>query len=296
MDDITDILKRVRKLEIRTRKLVRESFSGEYLSSFKGQGLDFDDFREYQAGDEPRFIDWNVTARTGVPHLRQFHEEREMNVLLVVDVSQSMDYGSRHISKRRLAAEVAALIAFSALRNGDKVGLCLFADQPIKFMAPRKGRVQGLRILKEILSAEAPRQAPTSMPAVSQFLMNQLKRQSLVFMISDFLSDDFEKPLGVLSRKHDLVAIHTLDPAERELPDAGRITLRDPETGWLADVNSSNANLRMAFQKLTQRQREGLRGLMARLQVDYALLSTVGDYLPDLHKLFKSRGRRQFPS
>lgn len=289
---IEEIMARVRRLELRARRLVKDSFSGEYHSSFKGQGLDFDDFREYQHGDEVRFIDWNVTARMGTPFIRKFHEERELTVILAVDVSGSEGYGSQHLSKRELAAELAAVVAFSAQQNGDKVGLLLFAGEPFLYVPPGKGTRHVLRLVREILMA-SPADPRTSIPAACQFLIRTLRRKALVFLISDFIDQNLDKPLGTLARKHETIALHLVDPVEKNLPDVGRVALIDPETGWQTVVNTSNSNVRMAYAKLTRRQREGLRATFKRHGIDAAELLTDGDCLPALHQLFKRRARRR---
>ena len=200
-EQIEEMMARVRKLELKARRLVRESFSGEYLSSFRGQGLDFDDFREYQHGDEVRFIDWNVTARMNQPYVRKFREERELSVIIAVDVSGSADYGSVSLSKREVAAETAAVLGFSALHNGDKVGLLIFAKEPILFVPAEKGSRHLLRMIREILVAK-PETPGTSVAEACDFLVRTLRRKSLVFLISDFFSDPLEKPIGKLAKKH----------------------------------------------------------------------------------------------
>ncbi|MCX6846576.1 MAG: DUF58 domain-containing protein, partial [Verrucomicrobia bacterium] len=227
---IEEMLARVRRIELKARRLVRESFSGEYLSSFRGQGLDFDDFREYQHGDEVRFIDWNVTARMNQPFVRKFREERELSVVLAVDVSGSTIYGSESMSKREIAAEAAATIGFSALNNGDKVGLLIFAEEPILFIPPEKGTRHLLRMIREILVAD-PQNPATSIAAASDFLVRTLRRKSLVFLISDFIAPELDRPLGKLSRKHETIALRITDPLESKLPRAGKVVLIDPETG-----------------------------------------------------------------
>ncbi|MGA0845489.1 MAG: DUF58 domain-containing protein, partial [Luteolibacter sp.] len=206
-EQIEETMARVRKLELRARRLVRESFAGEYQSSFRGQGLDFDDFREYQHGDETRFIDWNVTARLNTPFVRKFREERECVVMLAVDVSGSADYGSLRWSKRELAAEAAAILGFSALHQGDKVGLMLFAGEPIMHVAPQKGSQHLLRMIREILVAKAS-QPGTSITAACDSLLRSPLRKSLVFFISDFHADALDQPLGRLAKKHETVALH----------------------------------------------------------------------------------------
>lgn len=291
-EQIEEMMARVRRLELKARRLVRESFSGEYLSSFRGQGLDFDDFREYQHGDEVRFIDWNVTARMNQPFVRKFREEREMSVVMAVDVSGSADYGSHSLSKRELAAEAAAILGFSALQNGDKVGLLIFAKEPVFFVPPGKGSRHLLRMIREILVARAP--APgTSIAAACDFLVRTLRRRALVFMISDFFSDPLDKPLGKLSRKHETVALTVQDPLEKKLPSGGRVVMVDPETGFETLVNTSNQNLRMGYEKLMRRQREGVATVLKKHGIDAAVLRTDGDSLSALHQLLKRRSRKR---
>jgi len=291
-EQIDEMMARVRRLELKARRLVRESFSGEYLSSFRGQGLDFDDFREYQHGDEVRFIDWNVTARMNQPFVRKFREEREMSVVMAVDVSGSADYGSHSLSKRELAAEAAAILGFSAIQNGDKVGLLIFAKEPVFFVPPAKGSRHLLRMIREILVARAP-EPTTSIGAACDFLVRTLRRRSLVFMISDFFSDPLDKPLGKLARKHETIALTVQDPLEKKLPKGGRVIMIDPETGFETLVNTSNSNLRMGYEKLMRRQREGVAAVLKKHGIDAAVLRTDGDSLPALHQLLKRRSRKR---
>jgi len=291
-EQIDEMMARVRKLELKARRLVRESFAGEYLSSFRGQGLDFDDFREYQHGDEVRFIDWNVTARLNTPFVRKFREERELSVILAVDVSGSADYGSVTLSKREVAAETAAVLGFSALNNGDKVGLLLFAAEPVLFVPPEKGSRHLLRMIREILVAK-PGHPGTSVSAACDFLIRSPLRKSLVFMISDFYSDPLDKPLGKLARKHETVALRVSDPLESKLPKAGKVIMIDPETGFETRVNTNNPNLRMAYQKLMSRQHEGAARIFRKHGIDFADLATHGDTLAELHRLLKRRSRRR---
>jgi uncharacterized protein (DUF58 family) len=286
------MMARVRKLELKARRLVRESFSGEYLSSFRGQGLDFDDFREYQHGDEVRFIDWNVTARMNAPFVRKFREERELSVIMAVDVSGSADFGSKHLSKRELSAEIAAVLGFSALQNGDKVGLLIFAGEPVMFIPPAKGTRHLLRMIRELLMAKPEKQG-TSIESACDFLIKSLKRKALVFMISDFHADVLDKPLGKLARKHETVALRVYDPLEEKLPKAGRVVMVDPETGFETMVNTSNHNLRMGYEKLMKRQSEGAASVFKKHGIDAANLSTDQDTIPALHVLLKQRGRRR---
>ncbi len=291
-EQIEEMMARVRKLELKARRLVRESFSGEYLSSFRGQGLDFDDFREYQHGDEVRFIDWNVTARMNAPFVRKFREERELSVVIAVDVSGSADYGSVSLSKREVAAETAAVLGFSALHNGDKVGLLVFAHEPILFIPPEKGSRHLLRMIREILVAK-PNKPGTSVSEACDFLVRTLRRKSLVFLISDFFSDPLEKPLGKLARKHETIALRVLDPLEAKLPKGGRVVMIDPETGFETLVNTNNPNLRMGYAKLMRRQLEGVSAIFKKHGIDSADLQTDGDTLAALHQLLKKRSRKR---
>ena len=289
---IEEVMQRVRRLEIRAKRLVNESFAGEYHSSFKGQGLDFDEFREYQHGDEIRLIDWNVTARMGTPFIRKFREERELSVILAVDVSRSSVYGSQHRSKRELAAEIAAVLAFSARDNGDKVGLLLFAAEPILFLPPAKGSKQILRSVREILTA-IPEKPGTDIASACDFLLTTLRRKAIVFLLSDFLDTEIRQQLGTLSRKHETIALRLFDPAEERIPDVGKVVLRDNEHGYERVVNTSNSNVRMAYQKLTRRHRQGVRAIFKRYGIDHASISTSSDYLPALHQLLKRHALRK---
>ena len=291
-DSIDEIMRRVHRLEIKARRLARETFSGEYHSSFRGSGLDFEDYREYQHGDETRFIDWNVTARKDTPYIRTFREERELALILAIDVSGSSLFGSQHLSKRELAAELAAILAFSANYNGDKIGLLLFANEPLMYLPPAKGARHVLRMIREILTID-PEDKRTSIPSACDFLLHTVRRKSLVFMISDFFAHDLKKPLGSLAQKHDTIALRVTDPYDEELPKIGTVNLTDPETGWQTTVNTNNSNLRMGFNKLTRRQREGIIALFKQQGIDHLNLSTSGDYIPHLHRLFKSRTRRR---
>lgn len=291
-EHIEEVMSRVRKLELKARRLVRETFAGEYQSSFRGQGLDFDDFREYAHGDEIRFIDWNVTARMGTPYIRKFREERELAVVLAVDVSGSADFGSVHFSKREAAAEAAAILGFSAVGNGDKVGLLLFAKEAYFYVPPAKGTRHVLRIVRDILMAEPP-EPGTSIAAACDFLIRTLRRKAFIFMISDFFDDPLDKPLAKLSRKHETIALQVSDPLEAVLPKAGKVVFTDPETGWEAQVNTNNANLRMGYEKLMRRQAEGVKAVCKKNGIDHAQLSTDRDRLGDLHRLLKKRARKR---
>src|SRR4030095_7760710 len=226
----SEILKKIRRLELKTRGMVEAAFAGQYRSVFKGRGMNFEEVREYQPGDEVRTIDWTVTARLGDPYVKKFTEERELIVMLVVDVSASGNFGSINLSKRELAAEVACLLAFSAIRNNDKVGLLLFSDHVELFIGPKKGRRHTLRLIREILYFE-PRGRGTNPADALHFLNQIVHRRCVLFLISDFQTPDFSKELSVSSRRHDLIALPIVDPREEELPDSGRGTFGDAENG-----------------------------------------------------------------
>ena len=295
MEAARDILKKIRKLELKTRGLVAATFSGQYRSVFKGRGMNFEEVREYQPGDEVRSIDWNVTARFSEVHgdayVKKFTEERELTVMLVVDVSASGEFGSVHLSKRELAAEVACLFAFSAIRNNDKVGLILFSDHVEMFIAPKKGRLHTLRLIREILYFE-PKGRGTNPGDALDYLNRVLHRRSVVFLISDFQAPDFEKQLSVTARRHDLIAISVVDPREEELPDAGRLTLEDAETGEQIEIDTSNRRVRTAYAaEVARRTAERLREFR-RKKVDAISLKTDADYVPALRSFFRTRERR----
>ncbi|CAN5429309.1 DUF58 domain-containing protein [soil metagenome] len=287
---VADLLKRVRKIELVTRGLVRETIGGEYHSSFKGQGIDFDDFREYQPGDEVRSIDWNVTARLNHPYIKKFAEERELTVFLAVDISASGGYGSVNQSKRELAAEVAALLAFSAISNQDKVGLILFADDVELYLPPRKGSRHILRIIREILFVD-PKSWGTDLRPALRMLVKASPRRALVFVLSDFIGENYESALRTAAIKHDLVAIQIKDPAEATLPAAGWVTFEDPETGEQSLVNTSRIAFRRAYHKLATAWQAERDALFKAHSIDKIELLTGQDYLPSLHAFFKSRSK-----
>ncbi|MEM1442294.1 MAG: DUF58 domain-containing protein [Verrucomicrobiota bacterium] len=287
--EVKEILRRVRKIELRTRGLVRESFGGEYHSSFKGDGIDFEDFREYQPGDEVRSIDWNVTARMGHPFVKKFVEEREMTVFLCVDISASGNYGSHGPSKRELMAEVGALLAFSALQNKDKVGLMLFTDDVELYLPPKKGTGHALRIIREILLFE-PTGHRTSLEGPIHLLKNAVRRRSLVFLLSDFLfEEDLAADLRIVNRKHDLVAIQVSDPAELAIPAIGQVRLEDPETGQQVEIDTSNSRIRSAYEAAANEWQEEIDQQFKRLSIDKVSLRTDEEYVSALHSFFKRR-------
>ena len=295
MENARDILKKIRRLELKTRGMVNAVFSGQYRSVFKGRGMNFEEVREYAPGDEVRTIDWNVTARygemNGEAYVKKFTEERELTVMLVVDVSASGNFGSVHLSKREMAAEVASLLAFSAIRNNDKVGLILFSDHVELFIAPKKGRLHTLRIIREILFF-APKGRGTEPGIALRHLNHVLHRRSVVFLVSDFQAPDFSKELGVTARRHDLIAIPIVDPREEELPDVGLVTLEDAETGEQLEFDTSSRSARMAFLKAVDAQtNERLRQFRTK-RIDTISLQTDEDYVPALRTFFRTRERR----
>ncbi len=291
MPDTAAILKKIRRLELRTRRLVDSAFGGQYHSVFKGRGMNFEDVRAYNAGDEVRFIDTNVTARTGDLHVKNFTEERELTVVLLVDVSASGSFGSVSQSKREIAAEVASVLAFSAVGNRDKVGLLLFTDEIELFLPPLKGRGQVLRIIREVLYYQ-PTGRRTDLGAALEYLNRVVTRRAVVFLISDFQSPDFSRPLAETSKRHDLVAVPVVDPLEEELPDIGRVSLEDAETGAIYEVNTSDRRVRMAFFNAAATRRQELAALLRRARVDAITLRTDADYLPALRAFFQQRERR----
>ncbi|HNX37202.1 MAG TPA: DUF58 domain-containing protein [Candidatus Cloacimonadota bacterium] len=286
-----EILKRIKKIEIRTKNVVSELFSGEYRSSFKGQGLEFAEVREYQPGDSYRMIDWNVSARYGVPFIKKFRETRELNVFFIIDSSSSLDFGTRSVYKKERLAEITAVLSFSALSNNDMVGLIMYSTGPEKYLPPRKGRNSALQILREILYHE-PHSAGTSLSGAFEYTARILKKRSIVFILSDFLDTGWEDPLRILSQKHDVIAIQILDDAELKLPRAGILRLVDPETGQEIYVNSSSAELQRRYAKATTALQAKLRDTLKKLQVDHIQIKNSESYIDALRSFFEIRAMR----
>ena len=272
--DPKEILKKIRRIELRTRRLVNSMFAGQYHSVFKGRGMNFEEVREYAPGDEIRSIDWNVTARMNAPYIKKYTEERELTVMLLVDVSASGIFGSVELSKRELAAEVASILAFSAINNNDKVGLILFTDRIELFIPPKKGRLHTLRLIREMLYFE-PEGRGTDLAGALDYLNLVVSRRSVVFMISDFLAPDFTKSLTVSSKRHDLVAMPVIDKGESELPNVGIITLEDAETGEQIDVNTSSKAVRRALREINEDRLADLEYLLRSRRVDIVRLTTT---------------------
>ena len=292
MDKTQEIMEKVRRIELQARRMSTATFAGQYRSGFRGQGLDFDDFREYRAGDEPRFIDWKVTARTGTPYVRTFHEEREQVLLLAVDISGSMDYASAGIAdaKREYAAQIAAVLAYSAALNGDKVGLLLFGHKPHFYLPPAKGMKQCQRIVREILSAPTAGADDTVDEVAAEILRTQ-RKSAMVFLISDFLAAPDKQAIGKLNFRHELIPVRVNDPAEMELPAAGRICFRDPETGELFEGDLSDKQLRQAHAHAMQAHRVEWVRVFNQLGIDSLDLLTTQEFIPALRKLFNRRSR-----
>lgn len=289
----TSILKKVRKIEIKTRGLSNQIFSGHYHSAFKGRGMAFSEVREYQYGDDIRNIDWNVTARFNHPFIKVFEEEREMTVMLLVDVSGSNDFGSGQQLKRMLAAELAAVLAFSAIQNNDKVGVIFFSDQIEKFIPPKKGTTHILRIIREIISFE-PEQKGTDISEGLKFLTRGIKKRSTAFLISDFMtSKDFEFSMRIAARKHDLVALRITDKRELSMPAIGLVKMRDPETDQEVWLDTSSRNFRDGYQRKINSATARLNQIFTKSGIDNVQIFTDEDYVKPLLKLFKRREARR---
>ncbi|MDR0969983.1 MAG: DUF58 domain-containing protein [Lentimicrobiaceae bacterium] len=291
--ETTDIFKKVRKIEIKTRGLSNHIFSGQYHTAFKGRGMTFSEVREYQYGDDIRNIDWNVTARFNHPYVKVFEEEREMTVMLLIDVSGSNDFGSGSQLKRMLSAELAAVLAFSAIQNNDKVGVIFFSDQVESFIPPKKGVSHILRIICEVLTF-VPKQRGTDIGQGLRFLTSAIKKRTVAFLISDFMTDkSFEQPMRIAARKHDLVALRITDKREIAIPKIGLVKFQDAETGRDIWVDTSRNNWHHAYQKMIREKSNALNASFLRLGIDNTLIYTDEDYVRPLMKLFKQRGARR---
>jgi uncharacterized protein (DUF58 family) len=283
-----DVLRQVRLIELRTRGLVNSVFAGEYRSVFKGQGMEFSEVREYQAGDEVRTIDWNVTARMRRPYVKRYIEERELTVVLAVDLSGSERFGTRRRFKSELATELAAVLAMSAVRNNDRVGTLLFTDRVEHVVPPRKGRRHALRVLRDLLVFE-PAGTGTDLAGALDYLNRMLAHTAIIFVVSDFQGTDIERPLKLLAQRHDVVAVTVEDPAERRLPDVGLARLVDPETGRTLDVNTSDPVLRARYEEATQVEQEQRRRLLRRLAIDEVPVRTDAPIIEPLLRFFHAR-------
>ena len=290
--NLEEVLKDVRRIQIVAKRQVNDLLAGEYLSAFQGRGMEFHAVREYVPGDEIRSIDWNVTARTGNPYLKTFCEEREMTVLLVVDVSASGAFGSQRLSKMETAVEVAAVLMFTALKNNDKVGLLFFADDVIKYIPPRKGRANVLRLIRELLATE-PVKAQTDITKALEYLGHVQRRKCVLFLMSDFLGPDCSRALAIANRRHDCVAVTLGDPREATLPDVGFLTLRDAETDELLELDTRNPRVRALFAKAADERERTLTERLRRANVDRLAIRTDQPYAQSLQKFFRARERQR---
>ncbi len=292
MIDTAELMKQVGKIKILTSHLIDDRLAGDYHSVFKGQGVEFDEVRPYIIGDDVRSIDWNVTARTGHPHVKRFSEERELTVIFLIDVSGSQIFGSGERSKSELAAEITCLLAMTAIRNQDKIGLILFSDRILKSIPPRKGRTAVMRLVREVLAADETREG-TDITAALRFLNNVQKRKAVVFIVSDFQDTGYQKELRVTARRHDVIACPVSDPCELEIPNVGLIELQDPETGELLLVDTASARLRNAFKSQSEREQSELIRFFKRSGIDTIELSTGKPYIDDVRALFRRRAGKR---
>ena len=300
-----DLMRKVRQLQLYTGRAVNEVFAGQFSSAFKGRGMEFAEVREYEPGDDIRTIDWNVTARTGVPHVKRFVEERELTIMLAVDLSASGSFGSIERVKNETAAELCAVLAFAATRSNDKVGLLIFTDRVEKYVPPKKGTKHVLRLIRDLLDFD-PAGHGTDPSVALEHLRRVMPRRAVVFFVSDFLFEGagaarngsptrprFERDMDILNRRHDTIAIQIADPRERELPRMGLIELRDAETGRIVTIDTSSRRVRRAYEAEGARRRDGVRSQMRRLGVDYVEVTTHESYIHALVELFRRRERRR---
>lgn len=287
-----DILKRIRRLEIMTKNVVNEIFAGEYHSSFRGQGLEFSEVREYQAGDNYRDIDWNVSARLGLPFIKKYRETRELSVVFIVDISASQFLGTVSALKKERIAEIVATLAFSAVANGDRCGLIMFSDRLEKFLPPRKGRNRALEILREILYHE-PEGKQTSLAGACEYAGKILSKRSVIFLLSDFLDQGYAKEMAILSKKHDLIAMQVLDESELELPNAGVVRMQDPETGRVEYVNTASGALRKAYKAKVDLEQQALAARLKAMACDHILFRNHDSYVKVLRQFFVLRSKRR---
>ena len=286
-----ELIKNIRRIEIRTNRLVNDVLGGEYHSVFKGRGMEFDEVREYQFGDDVRTIDWNVTARTGSPHVKRFVEERELTVVLLVDASSSSQFGTADRMKGELAAELCALLAFSAIKNNDRVGLIIFTDRIELYVPPKKGKSHVLRLIRDLLYFKAEGRG-TDIPGALEFLQKIQKRKSVCFLVSDFLTDqDYKQALAIANQRHDVITITLGDPREVELPPIGILELEDAETGEEIVIDTSDPEVRQKFASYAQIESEERHRMFRSLSVDSVDVSTGGDYILPLINFFKRRAK-----
>jgi uncharacterized protein (DUF58 family) len=288
--ETNDLLKRVRKIEIKTRGLSRHIFAGEYHSAFKGRGMAFSEVREYQYGDDYRSVDWNVTARFNHPYVKIFEEERELTVVLLIDVSGSGDFGTQSRMKADAITEIAAVLSFSAIQNNDKVGVIMFSDKIERFIPPKKGRQHILRIIRELIDYK-PESRKTNISIALRYLINVIKKRSTVFLISDFIDDNYEEALRIAGKKHDIAGLWVYDVRETELPGVGLVKVRDSETGELAWVDTGSLMVRNAYNQLYRKKLEDTGEMLIKNGIDYVTIAAHEDYVKPLMRLFNKRAK-----
>ncbi len=289
--EIAEIIKKVRRIQIVANRAVNDLFAGQYKSVFRGRGMEFDEVREYQPGDDVRTIDWNVTARTGTAYIKRYCEERELTIMFLVDVSASGAFGSVDRSKLDMVVEAAATLMFSALKNNDKVGLITFCDDVIDYFPPRKGKSHVLHLIRELVAVE-PVARETNLTAALEFLSRVHRRRAVVFLISDFMAADSQHAMAVCNKRHDLIAMTVSDPREHVLPDVGFITLQDAETGELVELDTRHPKVRELFKSRAEKRSEGLSNRLKRIGADELAIRTNEDYASSLHRFFRLREKR----
>ncbi|MDD5570951.1 MAG: DUF58 domain-containing protein [Bacteroidales bacterium] len=289
--ETSELLKKVRKIEIKTRGLSSQIFSGEYHSAFKGKGMTFSEVREYAYGDDTRMIDWNVTARFNHPFVKVFEEERELTVMVLIDVSNSGIFGTKKQFKREMITEIAAVLAFSAIQNNDKVGVIFFSNKIEKFIPPKKGTTHILRIIRELLTFE-PQNKETNITEALRYFTNAIKKRCIAFLISDFIDKDFKNALKIAGKKHDLVALKIFDRREKEIPSLGLVKLKDAETGNIISVDTSSREVRESYNKWWLINESYIQEMFSKSGVDFVNIRTDEDYIKPLMRLFKKRGAR----
>ena len=288
--ETSELLKKVRKIEIKTKGLSKHLFSGEYHSTFKGRGMSFSEVRNYQYGDDVRNIDWNVTARTGSPHIKVFEEERELTVILLIDVSQSSFFGTREQFKNEILTEICALLAFSAINNNDKVGVIFFTSKIEKFIPPKKGRQHILRIIRELIDFQ-PTDKGTDLGNALEYFTNVIKKRSICFILSDFITTGYHNPLRIASRRHDVIGVHLYDPREKELPNIGLIRALDPETGKIGWLDTASKNVRRNYEEWFANNLHYFKSNFLKSGADTVSIQTDESYVNALLKFFQKRQR-----
>ena len=288
--DASEILKRVRKIEIKTKGLSKHIFSGEYHSAFKGRGMSFSEVRDYQYGDDVRNIDWNVTARTGDPHIKVYEEDRELTVMLMIDISKSSSFGTVQQFKNDLITEISAIIAFSAITNNDKVGAILFSDQVEKYIPPKKGKKHILRIIREIIYHK-PDSPGTQLSSALRYLNNTQKKRTITFILSDFGDSDYDSALSIAAKKHDIIGLHIFDPFEKNLPNLGVIRTKDPETGESIILDTSSSSVREAHSERFNTNLEYFDASFNKSRSDHISIPTNEDHIKSLLQFFKRRSK-----